>query len=447
MSIVKVPLTIGYTDNQSEIFADPHRFKTIAKGRRFGFTHGISIYMIEEMRAKTLKCLWGDTVTGNIKRYIARYWEPILRQFPKELYHHDRTNNIVHIGDSYCDFRSADRPENWEGYGYDLVCLNEAGVILKNKYLWGNAVRPMLMDNPQSRAIIGGVPKGKNQFFDLCNQGADPKAPNWKHWTFTSYDNPLLHKSEVDSLVDELRRLGGDNFVKQEIFAEFLDTSEYQYIEGNIIQDAFDRKHPSGTEYGSAKVSGVDFARKRDRCTIVNRQGVLVKDDGIHVFNPGGEKWTVRFARMVVDKCITEFATDHIFIDEGESGGGVIDILESWGYGHLITPVMFGTQADNKELFGNKRFEMYHDLRRWLIEKGSLPNGSMYARDLRMDLESITYGHTDRGKLKLMPKAGLVRSPDVADGLVLTFAGPVVAGDYDMTWQDPCEKTNTTYVR
>ena len=58
------------------------------------------------------------------------------------------------------DFRSADKPENIEGFGYALIILNEAGIILKNRRLWEETIRPMAMDY-KAKVIIGGTPKGK----------------------------------------------------------------------------------------------------------------------------------------------------------------------------------------------------------------------------------------------------------------------------------------------
>lgn len=434
---------LHYTPCQLEIFQDQTRFKTVSKGRRFGFTRGVAQFGVQSMyRTNGLQVLWGDTVAGNIKRYIARYWVPAMKSsVPDGEWNWDKSNNIVHIRDSFCDFRSADRPENWEGYGYDLVILNEAGIILNKEYLWGNAVRPMLLDNPNSKAIIGGVPKGKNQFWDLCNQ----KSKNWKHFTFTSFNNPYLSKDDIEELITELKRIGGENFVKQEIFGEFLDSTEMQYIEGEIIDRAFERHYSHGEETGAAKVAGVDFARKRDRCAIVHRQGVKLHD--ILMFHPEGHQWSVRFARMIVNKTINDWGADHIFFDEGESGGGVIDILHSWGYGDMVTPVMFGSNANNNAFFTNKRVEMYTDTKKWLDERGSLTRESKYSNDLRRDLESLAYGYTERtGKLKLMPKALLSRSPDISDALALTFAELVIP-NYDKGDKDPYETSNTTYVR
>ena len=41
------------------------------------------------------------------------------------------------------------------------IFLNEAGIILKNNYLYTNTILPMLMDYPDSQLIAAGVPKGK----------------------------------------------------------------------------------------------------------------------------------------------------------------------------------------------------------------------------------------------------------------------------------------------
>ena len=86
------------------------------------------------------------------------------------------------------------------------------------------------------------------------------------------------------------------------------------------------------------------------------------------------------------------------------------------------------------------------DLRSWLADKGSLPKESRYATDIRKDLECQAYEHTDKGKLKLIPKSKMSQSPDISDAIALTFAGPVTAMGHEF-WKDPYEKTNTTYVR
>ena len=54
------------------------------------------------------------------------------------------------------DFRSVDRPENIEGFGYDKAFLNEAGIILRDEYLWYNAIS----DGPSGPPELKPPPNG-----------------------------------------------------------------------------------------------------------------------------------------------------------------------------------------------------------------------------------------------------------------------------------------------
>jgi hypothetical protein len=104
------------------------RWRMFPKGRRLGATQGAAAAMIEYM-LEGHSILWGDTIATNINRYIERYFEPILKR-NKIPYDWRKTAKSLHVGTGYIDFRSADKPENWEGFGYRTVFLNEAGIIL-----------------------------------------------------------------------------------------------------------------------------------------------------------------------------------------------------------------------------------------------------------------------------------------------------------------------------
>src|SRR3989304_5607657 len=163
---MKIKLPIRNFLAQQEVFDCPARYVIDAKGRRFGFTKGASNFTIKSALAGTYKKgLWVDTVNANIERYVERYFIPALRKLPPNLWHWRKQQKILEIKNFYMDFRSADTPETIEGFGYDLAILNEAGIILKNRYLWDNAIRPMLWDY-RPRTVIGGTPKGKGVFHE-----------------------------------------------------------------------------------------------------------------------------------------------------------------------------------------------------------------------------------------------------------------------------------------
>jgi len=235
-------IELSYTQAQLEIFfnwPEGIKFKGVAKGRRFGATKGAANAIIEWCLEGVSPILWGDTVHGNIDRYFERYFLPELKK-NDILYHFDKTAKKLTIGNSVVDFRSAEHPENWEGFGYKIIFLNEAGIILKNKYLYTNAVLPMLMDYPDSKLIAAGVPKGKilkdgteHPFYTICKKQDETHMFH----KYSSYDNPLIKDEDIDELRDEIASMS-PHMVAQEIYGDFIEA-----IADNPFAHAYDVKH------------------------------------------------------------------------------------------------------------------------------------------------------------------------------------------------------------
>jgi len=225
-----IDLELTYTPQQDEIFfnTDGYRFVVVPKGRRFGATQGAMHYLIEEALDGKAN-LWGDTINSNIDRYFERYAKSKLVKAGVEFNYNSQQKKLTFTGcDGYVDFRSADRPENWEGFGYDNIILNEAGIILKNDYLFTNAVLPMLMDKSNSKLFALGVPKGKrkknnkeHKFYTLYLNALNGKK-GYKLLQYTSYDNPLLSPDDIKELEDEINDMN-PTMVQQEIKGKFVD--------------------------------------------------------------------------------------------------------------------------------------------------------------------------------------------------------------------------------
>jgi hypothetical protein len=223
--------TLEISDVQYEcLFSDEHyRFKIITKGRRFGLTKGMAHYIIYKMvsanqSGKPIDVLWGDVTYDNIRKYVERMFLPILRKNYGFKDGKEFTYNIsaktLKIGRSVCDFRSAEKPQTWEGYGYHLIFLNEAGIILHDDdYLYKNAVLPMMIDYPESKLIAGGVPKGKKGVFwelwQRCEQGEE----GYKGYNYSSYDNVFVEPE----MIKEVEMSMSDVIAQQEIYGQFVD--------------------------------------------------------------------------------------------------------------------------------------------------------------------------------------------------------------------------------
>lgn len=268
-------LDITYIDWQIPFFFDWKpgvKYKTCPKGRRAALTHGAAHAIIEILFVdKAGPVLWGETTHGNIERYFDRYFKPCLDKNNVN-YKFDRLGKKLSIGNQYCDFRSADNPENWEGFGYRFIFLNEAGIILKNRSLYINSVLPMLLDFPDSKLIAGGVPKGKvlkdgteHPFYTLCKR-SQSGHPQYENLSLTSYSNPLLSEKDIKDLELEIEAFSPEQ-VRQEIYGEFIE---------------MDALNPFAHQWRTARVTGpgVDHYPHEDKRAVFdpNKQIVIECD-------------------------------------------------------------------------------------------------------------------------------------------------------------------------
>lgn len=268
-----VTLDLTYSAAQNRAFFDhpPAKYHIYPKGRRVGFTRG-GMQAACEWGLEGLAVLWGDTVNVNIRKYVERYALPLLQQqrVPHTWNVVEKTLRFETGG--FIDFRSADNPENWEGFGYHKVLLNEAGIILEGengRYLYQNAVLPMLLDFPESELYAFGVPKGTaNLFYELHQRAVSGQDGYFTH-TFTSHDSPWLRPSALAALIEEMRTLGGQLLVDQEIFGRFVNIQSggLKVIPEAWVRLAFQRWRERQPPEGPPEALGVDVARGGDDTT------------------------------------------------------------------------------------------------------------------------------------------------------------------------------------
>lgn len=128
-----------------------------------------------------------------------------------------------------------------------------------------------------------------------------------------------------------------------------------------------------------------------------------------------------------------------VFVDVGGVGGGVVDILHSWGapYDQIVVPVNFGSEPqepvellpDGSKKPGprNRRAEMWKRSRDWLDEPAGADIPDLDS--LQADACGPSYSYDVNQRLLLESKEHMrargVRSPDDWDAIALTFAEPV----------------------
>lgn len=301
-------INFTYTAAQNEIFFEntDARFKLVPKGRRLGFTRGASQACIEYMLESDCKILWGDTIHDNIIKYVERYWIEVLRK-NKIQFGWNQQRKEMKIGGSVCDFRSADNPDNWEGFGYNKIILNEAGIILKRAYLWYNAVLPMLLDYPDSQCITGGTPKGKlTVYWDLQKRALAGEKGYWTK-TYTSYDNPFLSIAEIDAMKEQMPSC----VVQQEIYGEFVDPT------GAILKREWIKyKNVDYTKY--PVVMGVDLAisqkNSADYTAIV--VGCQDEDNNVYIIDVFRDRMTFNQTKMKIIQMAERYDVYRIGVEQ-----------------------------------------------------------------------------------------------------------------------------------
>ena len=115
-------LPIKFSRDQHDYFFGDHgKYRVMTKGRRVGFTHGAANYCISHGLRHDHRILWGDTIHGNLDRYVERYFMPVLKKIDSKWWNWNAQKKEMHLNESIIDFRSAERPENWEGFGYHRI--------------------------------------------------------------------------------------------------------------------------------------------------------------------------------------------------------------------------------------------------------------------------------------------------------------------------------------
>jgi hypothetical protein len=169
-------------------------------------------------------------------------------------------------------------------------------------------------------------------------------------------------------------------------------------------------------------VLGVDPARfGSDSTVLAIRQG----RDIIAIKRHKGDD-TMTVVGHVIE-AIETYKPALVVIDEGGLGAGIVDRLKEQRY--KVKGVNFGNKSKNPVMWGNKRAEMWGEMREWL-KTGSIPQD----RYLKNDLTGPMMKPDSKGTIFLESKKDMkargLASPDAADAIAVTFAFPVAHREY-----------------
>jgi hypothetical protein len=261
--------------------------------------------------------------------------------------------------------------------------------------------------------------------------------PYWRITTITGDpDDPKRSKRiDIENARREIAAHGRDDpWVMVNILGLYPPQAHDQLIALNAIIAAQARDLRAGEYLGDARVWGIDPAYSErsgaDEAVLCRRQGPLCRP-AITWHGLDGPQLAAQVAMRIDEAIKAKEPPDVIFCDKGGVGASCYDHLKLLGWGHLLVGVDFGGNADDGARYYDKRTEMWVAMRDWVQSPSScLPADPM----LKKELLSPRYGQAVKGHQTLVKleakkdmKARGVHSPNRADALALTFAGPVSA--------------------
>jgi hypothetical protein len=148
------------------------------------------------------------------------------------------------------EFWSLDNEDAGRSRGYDLIVVDEAGLVRNLETIWRENLIPALLDR-RGRAVLAGTPKGRGDFWRIHQTALDD--PRWATVRRSTSDNPRLDPADIALL----RSAMTERAARQELDAEFLDDGgavfrNVRSCVGEIVRS------------NEAAVIGVDWGRYED---------------------------------------------------------------------------------------------------------------------------------------------------------------------------------------
>ena len=303
--------------------------------------------------------------------------------------------------------------QGWHGENM-LVIVDEASGVHPSIF---EAIQGALAGGKMVRLVyIGNPTRTEGDFADSFSD------PSFNKIHISAFDSPNVKAKKLvipglathEWVEDMKRKYGEDSDVyRVRVKGEFPKKSADTLISVDMVASAIDADREL---YGHDEWIGVDVARfGSDWSALVYRKGNFAK-----VLDKVQGQDTMQIAGLTKRR-LMEYPNARAKIDIIGVGSGVFDRLaEQEDVSARVEGVNVAIPATEKGDYVNVRAEAWDDARLWLRDAVLVPHEDWY------QLCKPKYKITSQGKIQLeskddMKKRG-VPSPDVGDGLALTFA-------------------------
>jgi phage terminase large subunit-like protein len=281
------------------------------------------------MFATNQMCYWSINRPGSVIAWVSPIYKQSKKVFDEferatqssGLFEYNRSELVIRGFGSVIQFFSGERPDNIRGNTFDYLIIDE--MAFTRPELWTEVLQATVLVKGK-KVIFISTPKGKNHFYQLSLQ--HNYDDRYRYFHFSSYDNPMIDKSEIESI----KRSLPDHIFKQEYLAEFLDNSSglFKNVRGNTIESSADA---SGKLYG-----GLDIGRADDYTvfTVVNSSNQMVY----------AERWRHDDWSNIIDKVSTQIKKYRAltYVEVNNQGDVFYEMLKK-KCGNLVEPFVTTT--------------------------------------------------------------------------------------------------------
>ena len=306
---------------------------------------------------------------------------------------------------------SEENPDSYAGvhnFAGVMLVFDEASGI--PDAIWSVASGFFTENTPNRFWLAFSNPRRNSGYFFECFHS---KRDFWKTRTVDAREVEGTDKQVYQQIIDEYGPDSAQAHV--EVYGAFPNAADDQFIGRQLVDDAMER--PRVNDVTAPVVVGVDPARFGSDATVIAvRQG----RDIVTIRRHRGDD-TMTVVGHVID-VIETYRPALVVIDEGGLGAGIVDRLKEQRY--KVRGVNFGMKSAKPLMYGNKRAEMWGNMREWL-KTASIPKD----RFLKGDLTGPMTKPDSKGAIFLESKKDMkargLASPDAADAIAVTFAYPV----------------------
>jgi hypothetical protein len=414
------------------IRGDKHRIQIVASTQ-----YGKSLVV-------SLACLYLSCIEGKLAAVVAPAKEKskiIMRYY------------IEHLGDSVYLYQELERDTKLErlrqeeskeriilnnGGGIYVVSAQERNSLKSVESAMGLGAEILIMDeacliNDNTEATIFRMIAGKGDKAMYCKIGnpfysSEPYSHFRKSWENDRYEKIFINDEiglaegrYTKEFLEEAKEKPLYNILFKSEFPdeEEMDKDGYRVLltSNQIVKGA--KPEVFADDY----ILGIDIGGGGDKSKFIVRNGKFAWVEA--TLTTTDTMLNVDKALDIVDKY--NIKKTKVFVDDTGIGRGVSDMLKQKGFYNC--GVSFGATAHRKELFANRRAEMYWDMSDWVKDGGILDENSDGWIELTWTKYKVQTGEKkiileDKDRVKQKFRA----SPNTADALALTFYKPKFIG-------------------